>query len=272
MSESGADMDLEALKAKWATEQRELASRVSLRDDESWVFTGEEVHERAADEATGAEPAADASRRVELRFVGGLDISFIKGNDTDACVALAVFDLKKRQTVYSDCQWVKLEFPYISGFLAFREVPLFLPVLRACKDAAPDLFPQVVLVDGNGLLHPRRFGSACHLGVVAGVPTVGVAKTFLQVGELTKYDAIALSRKGLAVPLNDEHGEQLGWAFRASEALSKPVFVSPGHGVSHRTALEVVRRSCLHRIPEPVRQADLLSRKFLRENPLDGGA
>ncbi len=85
--------------------------------------------------------------------------------------------------IYENFSSVKLRLPYIAGFLAFREVTPLLDLLQTLKQENPDIFPQVVIVDGNGTLHPRRFGLASHLGVLANVPTIGVGKNFLQIND-----------------------------------------------------------------------------------------
>eukprot|EP00047_Mylnosiga_fluctuans_P023705 m.144410 g.144410 ORF g.144410 m.144410 type:complete len:96 (+) comp9670_c0_seq9:438-725(+) len=78
------------------------------------------------------------------------------------------------EVVYSDCEMIKLTLPYISGFLAFREAPFLMRLLDRARATRPDQFPQVVIVDGNGVLHPRGFGLASHLGVLADVPCVSL--------------------------------------------------------------------------------------------------
>jgi endonuclease V len=85
--------------------------------------------------------------------------------------------------IYEDFLPVKLKLPYIAGFLAFREVTPLLDLLQTLKQVNPNIFPQVIIVDGNGMLHPRGFGLASHLGVLANVPTIGVAKNFLQIDD-----------------------------------------------------------------------------------------
>jgi deoxyinosine 3'endonuclease (endonuclease V) len=80
---------------------------------------------------------------------------------------------------------VKLTLPYIATFLAFREVPFLVKLIEDLRSTNPSIFPQIILVDGNGFLHPRGFGLACHLGVLTGVPTIGIGKTFLMLDGLT---------------------------------------------------------------------------------------
>lgn len=137
----------------------------------------------------------------------------------------------------------RADFPYIPGYLGFREVP----VLAACW-ARLDPKPDVILVDGQGLAHPRGLGLACHLGLVLGVPTIGVAKSLL-VGEgepgPEPGDAAPILWKGVAV----------GMAIRTRRG-ARPIYVSVGHRVSIGTATAIMRAACDHRrLPAPIRAA-----------------
>ncbi len=142
-----------------------------------------------------------------------------------------------------------VRFPYRTGFLSFREVPVALRAL-GLLDAAPDL----VMVDGQGRAHPRRFGLACHLGVLLDKPTVGVAKSRL-VGRFAEPGPTA----GDQTPLEDK-GEIVGAVLRSKRACN-PLFVSVGHRIDLRAAVAWVNRTTRHhRLPEPARLADRLSR------------
>lgn len=218
----------------------------------------------------------DVVRISAARLVGGVDISFVKGSATDACAALVVCDLNDDCVVHAACRRVALTAPYIPGYLAFREVGFLLELLDELRRDAPHLMPDVVLVDGNGILHPNRFGLACHLGVLSGLPTVGVGKTLHHVDGLTKAHVKALSEtmhaRGEHALLVGSSGATWGALLRTSEPADtesgafKPVVVSVGHGVCLESALYLVRRCTKHRVPEPVRQADLRSREWLRHH------
>ena len=225
-------------------------------------------------------------------LVGGVDVSFIKDSETDACAAIVVCSLPSLEVVYERYERVVLKAPYIPGYLAFREVDFLVSLLAELQASQPRLFPQVVLVDGNGILHPNRFGLACHLGVLAGVATVGVGKTLHAVDGLTREGLQRLTQAGCAragdsADLLGDSGAVWGAALRTTDpdpkrapkgdgtggnALFKPVLVSIGHGLSLASALKLVRRCIKHRIPEPVRQADLRSREWLRSHSGAGGA
>lgn len=150
-------------------------------------------------------------------------------------------------------------FPYLPGYLALREAPAALDAL--CELSRR---PDVLLVDGQGIAHPRRFGIACHLGVVARLPTIGCAKThligtYLEPGE----------RRGEWSPLRVD-GEVVGAVLRTQTDV-KPVFVSPGHLVTLQDAIEVVLHCSPHyRVPEPLRLADMAARGARRGALLPG--
>lgn len=138
-----------------------------------------------------------------VRWVAGVDISFVEDSPA-ACGVLVVLD---RRNGYSMAHAEKavvqhLDNPYIPGFLAFRELPLLRQVftqLEASRTVNPEVpRPDVVMVDGNGLLHPNQFGLACHLGVELDIPVIGVAKNLHAVDGLTKSSLEDLERKALA--------------------------------------------------------------------------
>jgi endonuclease V len=206
------------------------------------------------------------------RRVAGFDVSFLKGDDATAVATLVVLALPDLNVVYEDTRTVTLTLPYISGYLAFRECPALLTLWRALQAAAvsnPAIRPDVVLLDGNGVLHPRACGLASHFGVLAGVPTIGVAKTFYAFDGLRPEDVVATARAcntepGQWVPLVGDSGTVLGAALRPTADATDPVFVSVGHRVSLATAVRVAHAVSLYRVAEPVRQADLRSREAVR--------
>ncbi|KAL1523154.1 hypothetical protein AB1Y20_018109 [Prymnesium parvum] len=208
-----------------------------------------------------------------VRLVGGVDISFVKESTTDACAALVVVDPATQEVVYEACRRIVLTAPYIPGYLAFREVRFLLQLVEELRSTRPELMPQVILSDGNGILHPNHFGVACHLGVLAGIPTVGVGKTLHHVDGLSKESVRRLSesliKAGDHALLVGQSGTVWGAVLRTTspaEGNFKPVIISVGHGISLNSAISLVWRTCKHRIPEPVRQADLRSREWLRRN------
>lgn len=185
------------------------------------------------------------------------------------------------EVVYSELRWVRLTAPYVPSFLAFREAAPLLDLLARLRARAPDLWPQALLVDGNGVLHARGCGLACHIGVEAGVPTVGVGKNLSYVDGLTRERVAAAAAAAAAgtgsaavagvsaVRLIGDSGREWGAALLTTDGATKPVFVSVGHRVSLGTALALVKAVSVYRVPEPVRQADLMSRAFVRESVPD---
>jgi len=182
-----------------------------------------------------------------LRTVAGVDVGFEEaGAVTRAAVVVLSFPalaplahaLARRPT----------GFPYVPGFLSFREVPAILDAL-ALLPAPPDL----LICDGQGIAHPRRFGIACHLGLLSGLPSIGCAKSLL-VGRHPPVPA----ERGARVPLS-HHGEQVGWALRTRTG-TRPVYVSPGHRVGLDTAADLVM-ACVtrYRLPETTRYAHNLA-------------
>jgi len=181
-----------------------------------------------------------------LRFVAGLDAAF----SSDGCwclSAVVLWDALERQLVEQHTARCRLRFPYIPGLLSFREVPALLAALRQLRPT-----PDLLMCDGQGLAHPRRFGIACHVGVICELPAVGCAKSRL-IGE---HDQPA-SKRGSRAPLLDR-GEVIGTVLRTQNG-AKPVYVSSGHKIDLPTAQEIVLACATkYRLPEPTRLADRL--------------
>ena len=138
-------------------------------------------------------------------------------------------------------------FPYVPGLLSFRESPLVLGALERLVTT-----PDIILADGQGLAHPRRFGLACHLGLLTDTPTIGCAKSILR----GRPEWTLPSSAGSHVPLMDK-GDVVGAAVRTRESVS-PIYVSIGHKVSLESAVSWVLACCKgYRMPEPTRLAHL---------------
>ncbi|NXP49458.1 ENDOV Endonuclease, partial [Heliornis fulica] len=231
----------------------------------------EQAQLRAGVVVEDTEPWQSDSRLRGLQRVGGVDLSYPKEDDTRACASLVVLSFPSLEVLYEDYQMVAVSAPYVPGFLAFREVPFLVEAVQRLQQEKPELKPQVLLVDGNGLLHPRGFGVACHLGVLTDLPCIGVAKNLLQVDglvrdELHREQVHSLQRKGDTFPLTGASGAILGMvSCRDSNSSSKPLYVSVGHRVCLETAVRLVKSCCRYRIPEPIRQADIRSREYIRK-------
>ena len=179
----------------------------------------------------------------EVRRVAGVDISVdrARGVGTGAVVVLSYPDLEIAEVEVAQAP---LTFPYVPGLLSFREVP----VLRAAFERLSGAI-DLLLVDGQGRAHPRRFGLACHLGLLLDVPAIGCAKSRL-LGEHDAPDEAAGSRADLI-----DRGELIGGVLRTRTGV-KPLFVSLGHRIGLAEAEEWVLRCCRsYRLPEPTRLA-----------------
>jgi deoxyribonuclease V len=175
--------------------------------------------------------------------VAGLDCAF-SSDKKRIVAAVVVLELPDFQCVETAEAVLDVTFPYVPGLLSFREAPACLAAMRKLKTV-----PDVVLVDGQGIAHPRRLGLASHLGLFLDIPTIGCAKSRL-IGEYGNLP----SQKGAFVPLMDKN-EHIGFVVRSRKDV-KLLFVSPGHKITHIEAVEVVLSCCSrYRLPEPARLA-----------------
>ncbi len=182
-----------------------------------------------------------------VNYVAGVDLGF-EENYTISKAAIAVLSFPQLKLVEQAIARLPTTFPYIPGFLSFREVPAIIKAMEKLE-----ILPNLILCDGQGLAHPRRFGLACHLGVLLDMPTIGVAKSRL-IGEHQELG----SQKGSWQPLLDK-GEIVGAIVR-SRSQVKPIYVSIGHKVSLETAMDyVLRCTPKYRLPETTRWADKLA-------------
>jgi deoxyribonuclease V len=184
----------------------------------------------------------------KINYVAGVDVGF-KNNYAITQAAVAVLSYPSLELVDRAIVRVPTTFPYVPGYLSFREIPAIVTVLPQLK-----IQPDVILCDGQGLAHPRRFGLACHLGVILDLPTVGVAKSLL----IGKHDELPLN-KGSWQPLIDRQ-EVIGAVLRSRDAV-KPIYISIGHKMSLSGSIDLVM-NCVtkYRLPETTRWADKLSK------------
>ena len=180
------------------------------------------------------------------RYVAGVDISPPDANGI-AVAAAVLLELPELRTVEVRVHRGKTGFPYVPGLLSFRETPLALGALEKLETD-----PDIILADGQGIAHPRRFGIACHLGLLTDTPAVGCAKSILR----GRPDDDLGPDRGSYVNLVDK-GEVVGTAVRTRNSV-RPVYVSVGHKISLGSAIEWTLACCKgYRIPEPTRLAHL---------------
>lgn len=186
-------------------------------------------------------------RLGEVRHLAGVDVGF-EAEGTVTRAAVAVLDADTLQLVDHAIARRPTEFPYIPGLLSFREIPAILDAL-----AALTIRPDLLLVDGQGIAHPRRIGIASHLGLVADFPSIGVGKS-----RLTGRHGPVPEGRGEWTPLVDK-GETIGAVLRSRVGIA-PLYISPGHRICLETALHWVMRALTrYRLPETTRWAHRLA-------------
>jgi deoxyribonuclease V len=185
---------------------------------------------------------------ANVRTVAGVDVSFPRGEDS-ARAAVVVLEYPGYRLLEQVVHQAPAHFPYIPGLLSFREAPA---ILGAFERLATE--PDLVVVDGQGIAHPRRLGIASHLGLWLDRPTIGCAKS-----RLTGYHPPVPDEAGAAVELRAEDGTLLGAVLRTRRG-ARPLYISPGHRITIPAALAWIRQLCAgYRLPEPTRQAHNLA-------------
>jgi len=186
--------------------------------------------------------------RKSPQFIAGVDAVFLHDKVIGIACLYKYPEIIPLEDVYAVNE---VSFPYIPGFLSFREGPVIIKTLRKLK-----ISPHVILFDGQGIAHPKGLGIASHIGVVLDIPTIGCAKSRL-IGEYKQPGM----KKGRTSTLKYQ-GNIVGAVVRTRDHV-KPVFVSPGHRIDLKSSIDIIR-ACTgsYRIPEPLRRADILSKKM----------
>ncbi|MBM3334868.1 endonuclease V [Candidatus Sumerlaeota bacterium] len=189
----------------------------------------------------------------EIRWVGGCDVSLRRSRrSSEGAATVTVFSFTTIESIEAATVRGRVEFPYVPGFLAFREFPLVARAFARLKTQ-----PDVLILDGHGLAHPRRFGLACYAGLELDIPTIGCAKSLL-CGEFEPFEL----RRGNRSPILLD-SETVGFAVCTRDGV-KPLFVSLGHKITLETAVEIVLRCAVrYRQPEPTRLAHAQSRRAI---------
>jgi deoxyribonuclease V len=220
-----------------------------------------ELHGWSMSYAEAAALQRELAKQVVLRNclppktlrVAGVDVSYEKHGDL-FFAAVVVLELPENKVIEEASASGRVNFPYVPGYLSFRELPIVLEAFRALRTV-----PDAVLVDGQGIAHPRHLGIASHLGLWLQLPTVGCAKSRL-CGEFTPPGTGRGDRSPLMLK-----GEQVGVVLTTRDNV-QPMFISPGHRVDIGGAAELVLECCgRYRMPEPTRQAHNLTNRLRRE-------
>jgi deoxyribonuclease V len=201
-------------------------------------------------------------RIPDVTDVAGADLAFkLRGRgswrtgDARAIAGVIVYRFPEMKVVERASSIQPLKFPYVPGLLSFREIPALLAAFESLQ-----VSPDLIFCDAQGYAHPRRFGLACHLGVLLDVPSIGVAKSLL----VGKCKEPALPAGSTATLIDRESSEEIGAALRTADGV-RPVFVSQGHRISLARAIEfTLAVSDGFRIPRPTREADRFVKEICR--------
>jgi deoxyribonuclease V len=211
----------------------------------AWPLTVEEAI--AIQQQLRGEIITSDQLKEPVQYVAGVDMGF-EAAGTISRAAVAVLSFPDLQLQESAIARRPTSFPYVPGFLSFREIPAVLDALEKISTV-----PDLILCDGQGIAHPRRLGIACHLGLIVDIPTIGVAKSLL----IGKHEEVPDSRGSWKPLIN--RGETVGAVLR-TRVGTKPLYVSSGHRVSLATAIDyVLRCTPKYRLPETTRIADKLA-------------
>lgn len=224
----------------------------------AWPRTAEEA--LAVQEALRGHVIRHDAFAAPVRRVAGVDVAYA-ADESRVFAAAVVLDADTLAPLQTGRAERPVAFPYVPGLFAFRELPAVLAAIEALGTR-----PDLIVCDGQGLAHPRRFGLASHLGVLLDLPTIGAAKTRL----CGTHDEPAAER-GNHVPLVDA-GEEVGAVLRTRTGV-KPIYVSIGHRVSLPTALAwVLRLTRRYRLPETTRAADQVVNAWRRQAGADSAS
>ncbi|WP_379091642.1 deoxyribonuclease V [Pedobacter sp. UC225_65] len=194
----------------------------------------------------------EVADNASIQTIAGADISFNKNSNT-LYAAIVILSYPQMALKSYALATAETEFPYVSGFLGFREVPVLLKAWELILEK-----PDLVVLDGQGILHPRRMGIASHFGVLTQIPTIGCAKSSLyglsKEPDVAKYSTSSITEK--------QTHTHIGYALRTKDQ-TKPVYISPGYGFSLPKSLAIMKK-CIgkYRIPEPTRVAHEIVNEF----------
>ncbi|BDI14691.1 endonuclease V [Nostoc cf. commune SO-36] len=218
---------------------------MNISQDYAWPLTVAEaivIQEKLRDQVITSDQLPEP-----IQYVAGVDMGF-EANGTISRAAVVVLSFPDLQVIETSLAHRPTTFPYVPGFLSFREIPAVLDALEKIKTT-----PDIILCDGQGIAHPRRLGIASHLGLLIDMPTIGVAKSKL-VGKNEEVPETKGSRQPLIYK-----GETIGAVLRSRTGV-KPLYISSGHRVSLPTAIDyVLRCTTKYRLPETTRLADKLA-------------
>jgi deoxyribonuclease V len=184
-----------------------------------------------------------------FKTVGGVDLSY--PNTWRGVGAYVQLDSQTGHLLHTQTLEIEVNFPYVPSYLAFRELPVLLPLLNKVKDS--ELLPDILMVDGTGLLHPRHAGIASHLGVLLDLPTIGITKSLLY----GRVDLAGMTHEEVRMITDPERGNSVIGAVLKTSERADSIFVSIGHRIDLDTAIKLTQRLSFGKLPEPIKQAHL---------------
>lgn len=195
----------------------------------------------------------DREPNEKLKTIGGIDATY---NDDTAFGAVAILDFDTLELVEAQTAKIRTRFPYIPTYLSYHELPIIIELMKKITSV-----PDVIIFDGNGVLHPFSLGLATHAGILLRLPTMGIAKKLL-VGKLAKSVKDHPDVKHVVY-----NNQVIGYGLKPKNAKKKMVYVSPGNLISFKSALHVAKTICISRIPEPIRIAHTLANEIRKNKP-----
>ncbi|KAJ6856227.1 hypothetical protein NC651_037958 [Populus alba x Populus x berolinensis] len=303
------------IQNQWREIQDLLKERLITQDDFLWKLPIPSSSGNVAVEEEEEGTLLKYVGGVDVSYSKELDSAAAASTAACGCGSLVVLDVTTPtlQVVYQDFFLLtNFDVPYIPSFLAFREAPILLQLLQKMKNTDNPFYPQVVSVLFNSYcllmamvcfileasfspsfsiessflfmhcityskeLSFTGFGLACHLGVLANIPTIGIGKNLHHVDGLTQSGVRQLLQAKDSsgedfITLTGSSGRVWGAAMRSTKGSCKPIYISVGHRVSLNTAIKIVKMICKYRVPEPIRQADIRSRDHLQKNCCGNG-
>ncbi len=187
----------------------------------------------------------------KVRTIAGMDASY---SYEQGFGAIVVMELNTLEILETKCVKTKIRFPYIPTYLSYHEIPILIKLFEKLSEP-----PDILILDGNGVLHPRTLGLAAHAGIILQIPTMGIAKKLL-CGDLGL--PVDGSDMVLEVLLN---GRRIGYGFKPGSVKKNRVYVSPGNNLTFETSINIAKKVCKTRIPEPIRIAHKLALEMRRK-------
>ena len=205
-----------------------------------------------------------------IDYIGAFYMYISKKDETVGCAVFLIYDFTSSNIVYRKHKIIKNKIPYISGYIGFREVPHFVDMYRDMLKFKASFTPDVIILNSFGKLHPRKAGSALQLALAINMPVIGVGKSLITVDGLEEAKVRyqfkdECSGLGEYIEIIGKSGTNYGAAVKTGKSSNNPLYVTIGSYISLETAIDIVINCSKHRLPEPVRRADIYSKNMLQQ-------